>query len=180
MAAGQIETEAKWRADEREHERIRTVLRRVGASHVGTVSEVNTLFDSVDGAVRRAGRVLRLRWLEEGDGVLTLKGPATYHEGIKTREETEVHLTDRDAMLSILGSLGFSAVLEYQKTRESWQFDGVVVELDTLEFGRFVEVEGTDEQIRRTADLLGFDMSEAERQGYPSMTRAHQATARGH
>lgn len=173
------ETEAKWRVDEREHERVRTVLRQAGATHISTVSEINALFDSVDRAVRMRGHVLRVRCLDDDDSVLTLKGPATFHEGIKTREETELHFTDRDAMLRILNSLGFNAVLEYQKTRESWHFDGVVVELDTLEFGWFVEIEGAEDQIRRTADLLSYDMSKAERHGYPSMMRAHQATERG-
>lgn len=179
MVGSKIEIEAKWRADEREHERVRTVLRQAGASHISTVSEINTLFDSVDGALRTRGQVLRVRLLDDGDAVLTLKGPATYSEGIKTREETELHLTDRDAMLRILNSLGFSPVLEYQKTRESWNFDGVAVELDTLEFGRFVEIEGTEDQIRRTADLLRFDMNKAERHGYPSMIRAHKPAERG-
>ena len=173
------EIEAKWRVDEREHDRVRTVLRRAGASHVSTVNEINTLLDSVDGAIRMRGEVLRVRRLDNGDSVLTLKGPATYHEGIKTREETELHLTDGDAMLRILSSLGFNAVLEYQKTRESWDIDGVAVELDTLEFGRFVEIEGEEDQIRRTADLLCFDLSKAERRGYPSMMRAHETAERG-
>jgi adenylate cyclase class IV len=52
------------------------------------------------------------------------------------------------------------------------------VELDTLDFGRFVEIEGTKEQIRRAATLLGLDMEKAVRRGYPSMMRAHQAVAR--
>lgn len=178
MVDSNIETEAKWRADEREHERLRTVLRRAGASHVGTVREINTLFDSVDAAVRLSGQVLRLRWLDHAHSILTLKGPATRHEGVKTREETELHLSDRDAMIRILNGLGFSLSIEYQKTRESWDFDGAVVALDTLEFGWFVEIEGTEDQIRRTADLLGLDMDKAEHRGYPSMMRAHQAGER--
>ncbi len=178
MVEGNIETEAKWRADEGEHERLRTALRRAGASRSGTVREVNTLFDSADEAVRLGERVLRLRWLDNGHGVLTWKGPATYHQGIKTREEAEVDLTDREAMIGILNGLGFTASLEYQKTRESWDFDGTVVALDTLEFGRFVEIEGPEDQIRRAADLLGLDMGRTERHGYPSMMRAHQARER--
>ena len=53
-----------------------------------------------------------------------------------------------------------------------------MVALDTLEFGRFVEIEGAEDQIRRTADLLGLDTATAERRGYPSMMRAHQARER--
>lgn len=42
MVDSNIETEAKWRVDEGEHERIRTELRRAGASHSGTVDEIKT------------------------------------------------------------------------------------------------------------------------------------------
>ena len=42
MVDSNIEIEAKWRVDEGEHERIRTELRRAGASHSGTVDEINT------------------------------------------------------------------------------------------------------------------------------------------
>ena len=178
MVDGNVEIEAKWRADEREHGRLRTVLRRAGASHISTVRESNTLFDSADDAVRVSGQVLRLRWLDHGRSILTLKGPATYHDGIKIRAETELHLTDRDAMIGILNGLGFIASLGYEKTRESWDFDGAVVALDTLEFGWFVEIEGAEDQIRRTADLLGLDMGKAEHRGYPSMMRAHLAGER--
>ena len=175
MVDANIETEAKWRADEREHERIRSALRRAGASNSGTVRETNTLFDSDDDAVRQRGQVLRLRWLDQGHGILTLKGPATYHNGMKTRDETELQLTDRDAIAAILRGIGFEVSIEYEKTRESWEFDGAVVTLDTLEFGRFVEIEGSEEQIRSAADRLGLDLGDTARRGYPSMMRAHQA-----
>ncbi len=178
MVDGNIETEAKWRVDEREHERIRSLLRRAGASHSGTVRETNTLFDSADDAVRQSGQVLRVRWLDQGHGILTLKGPATYHKGMKTRAEIELPLTDRDAITGILRGLGFGVSIEYEKTRESWEFDGAVVVLDTLDFGRFVEIEGSEEQIRSAAKRLDLDLGDTERRGYPSMMRAHQAGER--
>ena len=175
---GNIETEAKWRADTREHERVRAALRRAGASHVGTVRESNLLFDTVDEALKSARQVLRVRGLDDGRSILTLKGPATYRDGIKTREETELDLTDRDAMIGILNGLEFRVTLEYAKTRESWDCNGALVALDTLEFGRFVEIEGAEDQIRSTADLLALDLARAERHGYPSMMRAHKAGER--
>lgn len=172
MQAG-IETEAKWRADAHEHERFRAALRRAGASHVGTVRESNYLFDTVDEALRSGGQVLRVRGLDDTQSILTFKGPATYREGIKTREETELSFTDRDAMIGILNGIGFRVTLEYAKTRETWDCNGALVALDTLDFGRFVEIEGAEDQIRSTADLLALDMAKAERRGYPSMMRAH-------
>jgi len=170
------ETEAKWRADAREHERLRAALRQAEASQLGTVRERNLLFDTADEAIRLGGQVLRVRELDDGQSILTFKGPATYDEGIKTRDETELSFTDRDTMVDILNGIGFLVTLEYEKTRESWDCDGALVALDTLEFGRFVEIEGSADEIRSTADLLALDMELVERHGYPSMMRAHQAS----
>ena len=91
---GNMEIEAKWRADGSEHERVSEALRRAGASRIGAVREINTLFDSAGDPLRLSGRVLRLRRLDGGRSILTFKGPATYHDGIKIRDETELQLTD--------------------------------------------------------------------------------------
>ena len=37
MAEGKLETEAKWRLDERGHDGLRTLLREAGGAHTGTV-----------------------------------------------------------------------------------------------------------------------------------------------
>ncbi len=175
MVDGNDETEAKWRSDEREHERLRAVLRRAGASCAGTVREVNTLFDTADNALRLRGQLLRLRRLDDGHSTVTLKGPATHREGIKSRQETEVEVADGDAMRAVLIDLGFGVSLQYGKTRESWDLDGAVVALDTLEFGRFVEIEADEDGIRRAAALLGLDMDNLETRGYPGIMRAHES-----
>jgi len=178
MADGDVEIEAKWRADGGEHDRLRAALRRAGGALVGTVRELNTLFDSADDAMRASGRVLRLRCVDAGPNTLTFKGPATYRDGLKVRAEIELHVTDLDAVVGLLDGLGFSRSLEYAKTRESWDLDGAQVTLDTLEFGRFVEVEGTEDSVRRTARLLGLELSDAERSGYPRLMRAWRARER--
>ena len=178
MTHRNVEVEAKWRADAREHERLRAVLRQAGASLLGTVREINRLLDSTDHPLRETRQVLRLRWIDGDRSILTLKGPATYREGIKSREEAELDVRDGDTMLRILSGIGFRVSVEYAKTRESWLLDGMTVALDTLEFGHFVEIEGTHDQIQRAAKLLCLDLNDAERRGYPSMMREYQAANR--
>jgi adenylate cyclase class 2 len=174
MADGGIETEAKWRASVREHERLRRALRQLGGVYVITVEEMNTLFDTAGGELKRRGHVLRLRRLDEKHTVLTFKGPATYGDGMKVRSETELPVSEPSAMIGILRGLGFTESLEYRKTRETWELGGVEITLDTLDFGRFVEIEGTRAQIRRAAQLLSLDMARTETMGYPGMMRAHR------
>ena len=175
MTASGIEIEAKWRLDGRGHARLRAALRRLGGAHHETADETNTLFDTAGGTLRRNGQVLRLRTIAGGPALLTFKGPATYRDGIKSREETETDVADGSATATILAGLGFEAALEYRKTRETWVLDGALVALDTLEFGPFAEIEGTEEQVRRTAGLLGLDLAKTVEKGYPALMRAHRS-----
>ena len=173
MAQQHTETEAKWRVDDDGHGRLREALRQLSAAHESTCDETNTLFDTSGESLRRDGRVLRLRTIGR-QTLLTFKGPATYRDGVKTREEAELDV-DGSAMLRILDGLGYRPSLEYRKTRETWQLDGALVALDTLDFGRFVEIEGDDEQVRRIASQLGLEMERAIVKGYPALMRAHLA-----
>ena len=175
MAEHHIETEAKWRVDDDGHARLRDCLRELGATHVSTCEEANTLLDTLDESLRRDGRVLRLRAIAGGETLLTFKGPATYRDGVKSRDEAESAVGDAATMLRILGGLGFRPALEYRKTRETWRLDGALIALDSLDFGRFVEIEGTDAQVRSTAAQLGLEMTLAVEKGYPAMMRAHLA-----
>ena len=131
------------------------------------------LFDTPGESLRRDGRVLRLRKIGQ-QALLTFKGPATYREGVKSRDEAELEV-DGATMLSILDGLGYRPLLEYRKTRETWQLDGALVALDTLDFGRFVEIEGAEAEVRRVAGQLGLEMARAVEKGYPALMRAHLA-----
>ncbi len=178
MTEHRVETEAKWRVDDDGHARLREALRQLGAAHVSTCDEMNTMLDTADGALRRDGRVLRLRSVAGAETLLTFKGPATYRVGVKSREEAETAVGDLAMMLRILDGLGFRPALEYRKTRETWQLEGVLAALDTLDFGCFVEIEGDDAQVRGVARQLGLEMAQAIEKGYPALMRAYLADGR--
>jgi len=178
MTDQHTETEAKWRAGDDGHAQLRDQLRHIGATHVSSRDETNTLLDTADESLRRGGRVLRLRTFPGGEARLTFKGPATYRDGVKSRQESEVPVGDGTAMLRILAGLGYQPSLEYRKSRETWQLDDALVMLDTLDFGRFVEIEGDDAQVRRIAGHLGLAMEQAVEKGYPALMRAHLAESR--
>ena len=80
----------------------------------------------------------------------------------KVREETEVTVSDFDAMRSILKSIGFSPWLEMEKHRTTYALPGIHFEFDryTGEFSfipEFLEIEGPDiEAIYESAAALGF------------------------
>src|SRR5688572_11241792 len=88
-ADSDIETEGKWRLRDATHtDEIRSRLRDLGAQQERREHEINRIFDQPDGALQQSERVLRIRIIDGGPaGRLTVKGPVTASDGIKSREE---------------------------------------------------------------------------------------------
>lgn len=116
--------------------------------------------DFGSGSIRQNGGTFRLR--REGDRtVLTFKRKVEDGDA-KVREETEVEVSDFQAMKSILGSIGLSAWLEMNKHRTTWQLGSTHFELDKYHdayeyIPEFLEIESTDvAEAYRQAAMLGF------------------------
>jgi predicted adenylyl cyclase CyaB len=153
-----------------DHRRIRAALVKLGARREGTYDEENFRFQGPAKTTRRV--TLRLRVFGGGPkGVLTAKGPARFQARVKIREETEVEVADSRATLDLLGLLGFQVFVVYRKHRVHWALGGVMVTLDTLEFGHYVEVEGPIEVIPDIARSLGLEPSKALRDSYSVLAR---------
>jgi adenylate cyclase, class 2 len=166
-----VEVEGKWRlANHAEMARVRSRLMELGAQWVRAERERNELYDLPDSALFKSDRLLRLRVID-GDtgGLLTVKGPATGDDAIKTREELEVRVNDPPTARAMLALLGYQEVLVYPKTRETWRFAGLIVALDELPFGSYCEIEGAAPDIASAAQSLG--LTAPEPRGYPSLMR---------
>jgi adenylate cyclase class 2 len=130
--------------------------------------EDNLLFDDAQGSLRHAGRVLRLR--RAGDqATVTWKGPAAYTEGVKSREELELQVSDPGAFERILAGLGLRPVFRYQKYRETFAHEGAELVIDETPIGCFVEIEGDAEQIHELAQKLGFTRADYLLDSYVSL-----------
>ena len=169
-----IESELKFRvAGARDHDKLRAMLKQRGAKLVGRYKEENFRFNGPGKSTRNT--TLRLRVISGGPrGVLTAKGPATFDGGVKIREETEVELSDVHAAMDLLQQLGFRVGWTYPKTRAMWMLDGVAITLDVLDFGWFVELEGSATVLPEMARSLGLDPANALRDSYSVMARKHQ------
>ncbi len=169
------EVEAKYRvAGPEALAALRERLVALGAVYHRTVAELNVLFDTPDGRLRAADSVLRLRWLADAPGaVLTYKGLARWESGLKRREEHSTPVGDGAAMEVILASLGYRPGVRYTKQRETWQYAGAEVALDTLEFGTYCEVEGTAPTIQAIATALGLSPAQLEPRPYPALAEDH-------
>ncbi|HEY7575822.1 MAG TPA: class IV adenylate cyclase, partial [Thermoanaerobaculia bacterium] len=122
--------------------------------------EVNDLYDDAAGGLSGSGRTLRLR-RAAGRAILTYKGRSRFQDGVKTREEREVEVSDGGEAEGILEGLGLIRRFRYEKRREEWAFEGCIVCLDETPIGNFVEVEGDPTAIRRAFVGLGLDFTEA-------------------
>ncbi len=146
------ETEVKLRVADR-----RALLRqlaRLGASYGGRVHEMNTLYDTPDGALGRKGKLLRIRVERPADcpmtrmrslakasrarqdslaALLTFKGPVRRERSskfrggrrYKIREEREVRVADAALLVGILEALGLRPSFRYEKYRSTYRLPGL-------------------------------------------------------
>lgn len=143
-----------------DRKKLEEQLRSMGAKIIFD-DEIRALYyDDADRSIRQQRGTFRLR-REGGISVLTFKAHIDNYSA-KVREETEVTVSDFDAMGSILKSIGFSPWLEMKKHRTTYALPGFHFELDkyTGQFGfipEFLEIEGPDaEAIYESAAALGF------------------------
>lgn len=159
-----VEQEAKFRIGDPLGMRIR--LEQMGAELVSDhQQEVNTRFDRVDGSMKAAYEVLRLR--EDQKVRLTYKGPAQKGTEVSVRTEIEMVVDNADAATAFLDKLGFKPVEKYEKYRTTYHLENVEIVIDELPYGHFLEIEGeSEEKIRQVADRLKLDWDKRCKMSY--------------
>lgn len=163
-----IETEKKYRLTKKQREEVLLRLPQIGARREGDEFEVNTLY--LGAGLDVGGRILRLRRI--GDrALLTYKERLSSRSEVKRQREDETSVGDPDAMELILESLGFAAALIYEKRRETWRRGSAEIVLDELPFGLFMEIEGSEDEIREVESELAIKSLESEPGTYPQLTR---------
>jgi adenylate cyclase class 2 len=147
-----IEREIKLKFDNPDEARRRVLA--MGASPLrGRRLQEDALVDGPDDRLYRRRCVLRVR-SEGGKSFLTFKGPV--RPGLmKVREEYETVVADGDMLLTILQELGLRVWFRYEKYREEFSAEDVVIAIDETPVGTFVEIEGGEEHIHRAAAALG-------------------------
>jgi adenylate cyclase class 2 len=135
-------------------EQARDAILRAGATPLrGRRLQEDSLLDTSNDALRSRRCVLRVR-VESGKSLLTFKGPVQ-PSWMKVRDELETVVGDGSLVVRILEELGFYVWFRYQKYREEFSLDDVIIALDETPVGTFVEVEGGDHGIAEVAQALG-------------------------
>lgn len=146
-----IEREIKLRFDDPVE--ARAAVLAAGATPLrGRRLQEDCLLDTADGLLHKRRCVLRVR-LESGKSLLTFKGPVEISP-MKTREECETVVGDGFVLLAVLEQLGFIVWFRYQKYREEFASEDVIIAVDETPVGTFIEIEGTEEGIAATTQAL--------------------------
>jgi adenylate cyclase class 2 len=147
-----LEREIKLRFSNREAAR-QAVLAAGAAPLRERRLQEDCLLDTADQMLKQRRSVLRVR-TESGTSLLTFKGPVQ-QAPVKVREELETRVGDGRLLIRVLEELGFHIWFRYQKYREEFAFDEVVIAIDETPVGTFVELEGGDRGIVEVAEALG-------------------------
>jgi adenylate cyclase class 2 len=160
---------------------VRKQLSPLGARpYQPRMHEANIRFDTADGSLTRSGRVLRLR--KASQVVLTYKQPEAPVAALppapaRRSLETEIIVDNLEKTSHLLQSLGFRAIVRYEKYREVFRWKSVLVMFDQLPFGNFLELEGPDlGDLRQTAGQLGLDWKNALQTSYMGIFLALKKT----
>ena len=130
--------------------------------------EVNLRFDTHDMKLSERAQVLRLR--QDDQAVLTFKSPGEIVNGVISRTELEVVVSDFQTTRAILEALGFQVFMTYEKYRQNFKLNELVASVDEMPYGNFIELEGSSpEHVRATADLLGLDWNQRINLSYTAL-----------
>jgi adenylate cyclase class 2 len=143
---------------------------------LGRRLQEDALLDTDDQQLRTRGCALRVR-VEGGKSRLTFKGPP--QPGImKLREELETVVGDGEILLRVLRELGLTVWFRYEKYREEFAYEDVIVAIDETPVGVFVEIEGSEGGIATMAQALGRSQDDYLVDSYRSLFLQHRE-ARG-
>ena len=84
--------------------------------------------------------------MENGKSRVTFKGPVQ-PSTMKLREEDETLVGDGEVLLKIFEELGLHVWFRYEKYREEFSHEDVIVAIDETPVGVFVEIEGGEQGI---------------------------------
>ena len=150
----QLEIEVKFYLPDIENMQRRILA--LGAESKGRGFENNVRYEDKNNTLIKKKSLLRLR--RDAKTILTFKSsPPVADTEFKVLNELEVEVSDFETMNRILQNLGFHPEQLYEKWRETLILDQTGFYLDTMPYGTFLEIEGSEEDIRTYAAGLGLN-----------------------
>jgi predicted adenylyl cyclase CyaB len=138
----------------------RHALLAAGARCTFAGALIDWRYDTPDLRLRMRDEVLRLRVTRDADGTerarVDFKGPTSYPNGFKVRDEIGTGVESAATLHTILGALGYVVSREIEREVEVYEWEGVVVRLEHYpRMDVLAEVEGDPDGIERAITCLG-------------------------
>lgn len=141
-----------------EAEAARAALERAGAELVYSGRLEDRRYDSTDRALALADHVLRLRVYRGTSESCSLdfKGPTSYADGFKVREELSVGADDPAKLARILEAMGYVITREIDREIAQYTYVGATVRFERYpRMDTLIEVEGEPAAIERAIAAMG-------------------------
>ena len=152
---------------------IHARLLALGASDEGVNLERNWVFDDATGSLHARGVLLRVRSHGDAGGILTVKRKVD-GGAFKTREEVESMIDSTDDLLRQFEILGYGVAWIYEKRRRTMLWRDCVFALDECpEIGCFVEIEGSEDDIRAACETIGLNPDSHIEDNYLGLWQKH-------
>lgn len=144
----------------RDGDAARGALLAAGATRIFEGTLVDWRYDTPGIRLRQRDEVLRVRVTREKGGAettqLDFKGPTSYPNGFKVREEVGTQVASGTVLDAILKGLGFVVTREIEREIEVYDFEGVMVRFERYpRMDLLAEVEGDPEGIERAITAMG-------------------------
>ncbi len=171
MTTTTLEREIKLRFDSVDEARA-AVLATGATPLLGRRLQEDSLLDTEAEDLRRRRCVLRVR-VENGKSRITFKGPVQ-PSAMKVREELETVVGDGEILLRVFEELGLHVWFRYEKYREEFAHEDVIVAIDETPVGVFVEIEGGEQGITAMAAALGRSSADYISDSYRALFLKHR------
>jgi adenylate cyclase class 2 len=166
-----LEREIKLRFGSAEEARAAVIAAGATPLH-GRRFQEDSLHDTEDEQLRRRRCVLRIR-NENGKSRLTFKGPVQ-PSPMKLREELETVVGDGEVLRRVFEELGLHVWFRYEKYREEFCHEDVIIAIDETPVGVFVEIEGSEHGIAEMTEALGRGPADYILDSYRSLFLQHR------
>lgn len=169
----QKEIEIKIKLDKKDN--ITNRLKELGGQRETSYTQTTFGFFS-DNSLEK-GIFPRIR-IESKEPVLTVKVRNKKQTNYFERDEYSMKIGNLATGIKILKLLGFETVRKFTKKRENWIFKNrkLKISLDRLYFGRFIELEGSKEEIEKAISELGFQNRERITKTYLALEDDYKKT----
>jgi adenylate cyclase class 2 len=140
-------------------------LKQLGAEKIEAGLVKVKAYDFPDGRLKKDRSFVRLRTFGHRHELM-LKKMISKQE-YKIAEEIETAVSDHDATVKLVESLGMETFSENEKYRASYRLGNARVEFDKLPTAPwFIEIEApTEADVEKAVDMLGFSMSDTTSEG---------------